>query len=114
MNTCTFMGRFGADPELKTTQNGVSVCSFLLAVDRTFTTHDGDKGKETTWLRMEVWAEAAQMICKHFKKGNRILVEASAKNNNWENAQGEKRHEIVFRVNKFYFCDSKRNEEEVE
>lgn len=56
------MGRLTADPELKQTQGGISVCSFTLAIDR-------PKTRDKTDFINFVPAATAEFICKYFRKG---------------------------------------------
>ena len=62
MNVVILMGRLTADPELRTTNNGVSVTSFSVAVDR-----DYSKEKQTDFINCVAWRNSAEFISKYFK-----------------------------------------------
>lgn len=68
MNVVGITGNFVADPELKTTQNGDSVCSFTIAVKRP---HTKDK---TDFVDCVAWREKAEFISRNFTKGMKIEV----------------------------------------
>lgn len=75
LNIVALMGRLTHTPELKTTQNGTSVCSFSIAVDRTYT----PKGEErkADFIDIVAWRQTAEFICKYFQKGSMIAVDGS-------------------------------------
>lgn len=53
LNNCIFQGRFAADPEMRTTQSGLTVASFRMAVDRDNVGQDGQRA--TDWLNFVAW-----------------------------------------------------------
>ena len=72
-NKVIMMGRIVADPELKQTPQGVSVCSFRIAVDRRFQ----QKGEErkSDFFNVVAWRQQGEFVAKYFGKGRMILVE---------------------------------------
>lgn len=72
MNHASISGRLGRDPELKKTVNGVSACSFSLAVKRAFAK---DTEQDTDWINVQAWRQSADYICDHAGKGDLIGVE---------------------------------------
>lgn len=72
-NNVTMMGRIANDLELKVTPNGLSVCSFRIAVERRFQT----KGEErkSDFFNVVAWRKSAEWLCKYFKKGRMILIQ---------------------------------------
>ena len=69
-------------PELKTTQNGTSVCSFSIAGDRTYT----PKGEErkADFIDIVAWRQTAEHICKYFQKGSMIAIEGSIQTRSYQ------------------------------
>lgn len=98
MNNCTFIGRMVSDPVLNKTPDGVSVCNFVLAISRDFK-KDGVKKEFVDYLPFEIWDTAAEVVSKGFRKGNWIVVYASAKSYKSE----DNKTMVNFRVNKFEF-----------
>ena len=91
MNSITITGRLTADPELKTTQSGISVCVYNLAVKR-------PKVKDTTdFLPVVSWRQGADYLCKYGKKGDMVAVSGVLTARSWEDKDGNKRisYEIV-------------------
>ena len=65
-NLVVLTGRLTADPELKTTPNGISVTSFSIAVARRY--RAGEEG-QTDFINIVAWRQTAEFITKYFKKG---------------------------------------------
>lgn len=103
-NLVILKGRLTADPELKTTQNGKSVCSFKIAVDRGF----GDN-KVTDFLTCVAWEQRAEFVSKYFAKGNEIRILGEINTRKWQDKNGNNRTEFEIRVNESAFCGSKSN-----
>jgi single-strand DNA-binding protein len=91
MNKTLVLGRIATDLELRQTNDGKSVTSFTMAVDRPGTYGDN---KKTDWLDIVAWRSTAEFICKHFAKGDPILVEGVLTSRNWEDKAGQKRKNI--------------------
>jgi single-strand DNA-binding protein len=107
MNQCHFLGNLAADPDLKTLSGDKRVVNFTVAVNRRFK-RGTDTAKETAFLPCEAWDSGADLISKHFKKGDPIIVHASVKQDEWEDkASGQKRSRLKFRVNQFEFVPGK-------
>ena len=85
MNKHLSTGRLVADPELKTTQSGISVCSFKLAVKR-------PNVKDTTdFLNYVAWRQSAEYLCKYGKKGDMVEVTGTLTSRSYEDTEGNKR-----------------------
>ena len=72
-NKVIMMGRIVNDPELKTTPNGVSTCSFRIAVDRRF--QQKGEEKKSDFFNVTAWRQQAEFVTNYFAKGRMILVE---------------------------------------
>ena len=86
MNKVILMGRLTHDPELKTTPNGVNVCSFRIAVDRRYQTKGEEK--KTDFFNIVAWKQAGEFVFRYFKKGNMILVEGELQTRQYTNKDG--------------------------
>lgn len=105
LNSVTLMGRLVADPELKTTQNGTSVVSFRLAVERNYAPQGQER--QADFLPCVAWRQTAEFIGKYFTKGRMIAVEGSLQSRNYEDKNGQKRTAIEVIVERAHFADSK-------
>ena len=104
------MGRVTHTPELKTTPNGNNVVKFSFAVGRFKTTADGEK--ITDFIDCVAWNKTAEFICKHFKKGDPIIVEGRLETRGYEDKKGNKRKACEVIVREVNFCAFKKNEEQ--
>lgn len=103
MNIAIIMGRLTADPELRTTQSGISVCSFTIAVDR----YRKDKESKADFIRCVAWRQSAEFISRYFSKGKMIAIEGSIQVDNYTDKDGNKRQQTNVIVNKAHFCGDK-------
>ena len=108
LNHITIMGRLARDPELRTTQNGTSVASFTLAVDRDF--KDKSSGERITdWIDVVAWRGTADFVSKYFSKGRMAVVEGRLQIRDWQDNDGNKRRSAEVVANNIYFGDSKKD-----
>ena len=101
MNSINLVGRLTADPELKTTQSGISVCTFSLAVNR-------PRVKDTTdFINCVAWRQSAEFVSRYFKKGKPILVCGSIQSRSYTDNQGNKRYVTEVVADEVGFVESK-------
>ena len=102
-NSVTIAGRLTADPELKTTPSGLSVCSFTVAVNRR--TKAG--GEQTAdFFNVTTWRHTAEFVSRYFRKGSSIFVVGSLQNRMWEK-DGQKHYATDIAAQEVRFVDSK-------
>ena len=90
-NKVILIGNMTADPELKQTTGGVSVCSFSIAVNRRFA--KAEQGQQNVdFINIVTWRQQAEFVSRYFKKGNPILVCGQLQTRNWTDNQGQKRY----------------------
>lgn len=73
-NQIILVGNLGSDPEMRYTPNGVPVTNFSLAVNKSWTTQDGQKQDKTTWYRVTTWRKQAELASQYLTKGRQVLV----------------------------------------
>ena len=106
LNRCIIMGRLTRDPELRHTQAGKAVTSFTLAVDRDFKGKNGEK--ETDFIDIVAWGNAAEFLCSYFSKGRLAVAEGRLQIRDWPDKDGGKRRSAEIVADHVYFADSKR------
>ena len=90
-NKVILVGNMTADPELKQTTAGTSVCSFSIAVNRRFT--KAEQGQQTVdFINIVAWSQRAEFVSRYFKKGNPILICGQLQTRTWTDNQGQKRY----------------------
>ena len=89
LNVVAIMGRLVADPELRTTQQGTSVCSFRIACDRNFA-KQGEQ-RQADFIDIVAWRNTAEFVCKYFQKGGLIAIEGSLQTRQYQDKNGNNR-----------------------
>ena len=106
LNKCLMMGRLGRDPEKRYTQNGTTVATFSLAVDRDF--KDKASGERITdWIDVVAWRQTAEFVCKYFAKGRMAVVEGRLQSRTYTDREVVKRKAVELVADNVYFADSK-------
>lgn len=103
LNKVTLIGNLGADPEVRSTNNGSRVANLSLATSRQWTGPAGDKQEKTEWHRVICWnnkgAQLADLAEKYMKKGDKVYIEGRIEYRTWEDRDKQTRYvtEIVAR-----------------
>ena len=103
-NKVILIGNMTADPELKQSTSGASVCSFSLAVNRKMA-----KNNECDFINIVAWRQQAEFVCKYFKKGNPILVCGQLQTRTWTDNNGQKRYATEVIADEVSFVASANN-----
>lgn len=108
-NKVILIGNLTADPELKTTQNGVSVTSFSIGVQRRFASRNGDNANQQTsdFINIVCWRSTAEFVTKYFSKGKSILICGSLQSRSWTDSNGTKRYTTEVVADEVSFVDKK-------
>lgn len=110
MNVICLNGRLTADPELKNTPNGVSVCSFTIAVDRNIKGKDGEK--QTDFINCVAWRNTAEFVSKYFGKGKMIAVVGELQSRKYTDKDGNNRTVFEVLANQANFCGANNDRKE--
>ena len=99
LNACTFIGRLGADPEIKTFQNGGRVANLRLAVGEQWKDKaTGERKERTEWISVTLQSDGLVGVAERFlKKGSRLYVSGRFQTRKWQDQSGADRYstEIV-------------------
>ncbi len=90
MNKVVLIGNLTKDPELSTTNNGVSYCRFTLAVSRRFANANGDR--DADFINIVVWRGQADNCHKYLKKGSKACVVGNLQTRSYDAQDGSKRY----------------------
>lgn len=104
LNQCTFIGRISRDLEINTTQGGVSVVSYDLAVDRDFKDKRGNR--ETDWIPCVTWRHDAEYLAKYARKGDIIGVSGRLTPRKWTDKNGQNRISYEIQTTNVYIVSS--------
>ena len=105
MNRVVLVGRLTRDPELRTTNSGLSVASFTIAVNRNFTIQSGER--EADFINCIVFNKQAENLNRFIRKGGLIGVEGRIQTRNYTAADGTKRYVTEVVCDNIHFLEPK-------
>ena len=107
LNSVIMMGRLTADPELRQTPQGVNVCSFTIAVDRTFV-KQGEQ-RQADFFDVVAWRGQADFVSRFFRKGQMIAVQGRMETRTYDDRNGVRRKAYTIVADSLHFADSKKD-----
>ena len=108
LNVVAIMGRLVADPELRTTTQGHSVCSFRIACDRSYVQQGQER--QADFIDVVAWRHQADFVSKYFQKGGMIAIEGSLQTRQYQDKQGNNRTAVEVVANNISFAGAKRQD----
>lgn len=101
LNKVMIIGNLGADPEVKSFQNGGKVCNLRIATSETWKDKNtGERQERTEWHTVAIFSEGLVNVCERFlRKGSKVFIEGQLQTRKWQDQQGNDRYstEIVLR-----------------
>lgn len=110
LNRVVLMGRLVADPELKTTNSGVSVCSFRIAVDRSYV-KNGEQ-RQADFFDIVAWRSSAEFVCRHFTKGSLIAVDGQLQSRQYQTKDGSNRSAVEVVADSISFTGERKEQKQ--
>lgn len=105
INRAVLTGRLTKDAELRTTQNGLSVATFTLAVNRQYSKAKGD----ADFINCVIWRKAAENFCNFTSKGSLVGIDGRIQTRSYENQNGQKVYVTEIVVDSFSLLESKKD-----
>lgn len=106
LNRVVLMGRLVADPELKTTNTGISVTSFRIAVDRSYVKAGAER--QADFFDIVAWRSSAEFVCRNFSKGSLIAVDGQLQSRQYQTKDGQNRTAIEVVADNISFTGERR------
>ena len=110
MNIVNLVGRLTKDVEVKLTQQGTSVASFTLAVNRNFKNKNGET--EANFIQCVIWRKQAEVLAQYTQKGSQIGVTGNIQTRHYDNDQGQRVYVTEVNVDQFYFLEPKGSQQQ--
>lgn len=107
LNRTVLTGRLTRDPELRSTQSRIKVCSFTLAVDRQFRNKNGDR--DADFINCVIWRKSAENFANFTHKGSLVGIDGRIQTRNYENNQGDRVYVTEVVVDQFALLDSRNS-----
>lgn len=92
-NQVVLMGNLTRDPELRQIPSGQSVCSFSLALNRSYKGQDGEWKEATDYVDVVAWGPLGERVAQYVTKGRPVLVNGRLQSRSWEQ-DGQKRSKL--------------------
>ncbi|MEZ4413809.1 MAG: single-stranded DNA-binding protein [Gemmatimonadales bacterium] len=96
LNKVQLIGNLGADPEVRSTNNGSRVATLSVATSRQWTGKSGDKQEKTEWHRVILWntnfSKLADIAEKYCKKGDKVYIEGAIEYRTWQDREGQTKY----------------------
>lgn len=106
VNQVILMGNLTRDPEVRQTPNGQTVCSFGLALNRSYKGGDGNWQEATDFVDIVAWAQLGERVSQYLHKGSRVLVQGRLQYRSWDQ-DGQKRSKLDVVANDVTFLDGR-------
>jgi single-strand DNA-binding protein len=110
LNKVILIGNLGADPEVRSTQNGSRVATLSIATSRQWKGQDGNMQEKTEWHRVIFWnstySKLADIAEKYCRKGEKVYVEGSIEYRSWQDKEGQTRYTTEIRGNELILLGS--------
>ena len=106
LNRVILMGRLVSDPELKTTNTGISVTSFRIAVDRSYVKAGAER--QADFFDVVAWRSSAEFVCRNFSKGSLIAVDGQLQSRQFTTKDGQNRTVVEVVADNISFTGERR------
>lgn len=112
-NKVIITGNLTRDPELRTIPSGAQVCSFAVAVNRSYKDGAGNLQEEVSFIDCNAWGKAGEIINQYCRRGSGILVCGRLRQHSWDDKEtGKKRSRVDVVVEDFNFLGAGSGERE--
>ncbi|WP_270788451.1 single-stranded DNA-binding protein [Enterococcus casseliflavus] len=107
INNVTLVGRLTKDPDLRYTTSGTGVATFTLAVNRNFTSADGNR--EADFINCVIWRKSAETLANYARKGTLLGITGRIQTRSYDNQQGQKVYVTEVIADNFQLLESKNS-----
>lgn len=100
LNKVMLIGNLGADPEVRSFQNGGRVCNLRIATSENWKDKDGQRQERTEWHTVAIFSDGLINVCENYlKKGSKVYIEGQLQTRKWQDQNGQDRYstEVVLR-----------------
>lgn len=93
LNKCLFIGRLGADPDVRYMPNGKAVANFRIAVGSSWKDKQtGDKKEQTEWVSIVAFDKLGEICAEYLRKGSQVFIEGAMRTRKWADKEGKDRY----------------------
>jgi len=110
VNRVILVGRLGADPEVRYTQDGTMVTTFRMATDEQWKDKSGNREQRTEWHRVVTYRKLAEICGEYLAKGSLVFIEGRIQTRSWTDKEGNKRFSTEIIAQNMKMLDRKGKE----
>ncbi len=88
INKVILVGNVGGDPDVRTLENNVKVATLSLATSERYTDSNQQRQERTTWHRIVLWRNLADVVEKYVHKGSQLYIEGRISNRQYKDKEG--------------------------
>ncbi len=107
VNKVILIGRLGADPEVRYTQDGMMITNLRIATNEYRKDKSGERVDRTEWHRVVAFGKLAEICGNYLSKGRLVFIEGSLRTRQWEDKEGNKRSTTEILANNMQMLESK-------
>jgi single-strand DNA-binding protein len=111
LNRIQLIGNLGKDPETRFTPTGRKVCTYTVAVSRSWKNSDGESQEATDWFTIEAWGHLGEICQDYLQKGRLVYLEGRLQTNRYEH-EGEVRYYTKVVLQHMQMLDRRHDEDE--
>jgi single-strand DNA-binding protein len=112
LNKVMLIGRLGQDPEMRYTPSGRPLTKIQLAVNRSWTSSEGEKKKETEWFNVVAWGKLAEICNQYLSKGQQVYIEGRLHTRRWQDDDGANHSSVEVTAGEMIMLDGQSREED--
>lgn len=110
LNICHFIGRLGADVDMRYTQNGDAIANFRIACGYEYRDKSAAKVEHTEWINVAVYGKLAELCGQYLHKGSQVYVGGRLKTDKYQK-DGADRYITKLQADKVQFLNNKQSEQ---
>jgi len=100
INKAIIIGNLGADPEVRSTQSGITVTTINVATSESWRDKNtGENVEQTEWHRVVMWAKLGEIAGEYLRKGSQVYIEGRIQTRKWQDQSGQDRYTTEIKAN---------------
>lgn len=109
LNKATLIGRLGADPDVRYTQNNTAVANLSVATSERYKDGNGEYQERTEWHRVVAWGRLAEVCREYLKKGSLAYFEGPLQTRKWQDRDGQDRYTTEIKALSMQMLDTRNS-----
>ncbi len=110
LNSCSFIGRLGKDPEIKNMPNGNAVANFGIAVGDDYKDKQGQKVEQTNWVNVVIFGKLAEICGQYLTKGSQVYINGKFVTRKWQDKEGNDKYSTEIVANEMEMLGGKSDD----